>query len=287
MSKSNSLDFEFRCDNQKRAVLLFHGMTGSPFEMKKFGKSIHKAGYNVFCYCLPGHGHQVNDIKKVKWQDWYNSSVYYYKKLKEEYDEVYLAGLCMGAVLALAIAEEYKDVAGIISLSSTLYLDGWTIPWYNFLLPLGLYTIVKYFYAFPEREPYGIKNEIVRRKISKLLTENTVAFDNYPMSCVYELLELSKYTRKHIKKVSSPILLFHAREDDLTSIKSSDFVYNKVSSKIKEYIILENSYHIVVIDNEKEFVFNKSIEFLNSISEMHNNSTIYDKRAIEEKAVVK
>lgn len=34
-----SLDFEFIHENKcKRAVLLFHGMTGSPFEMKKMAK---------------------------------------------------------------------------------------------------------------------------------------------------------------------------------------------------------------------------------------------------------
>jgi carboxylesterase len=134
-------------------------------------------------------------------------------------------------------------------------------------MPLGLNTILRYYYSFPEREPYGIKNEDTRKKISKLMSRNTVALDYYPMSCVYELLKLSKYTRKYMKKVKTPLLLIHAERDDLTSPKSANFVYKTASSEIKELIILHDSYHLVVYDNEKDFVFNKSVEFLNSLSQ--------------------
>lgn len=262
-----SLDFEFIHKNKcKRAVLLFHGMTGSPYEMKKMGKALFDADFDVFCYCLPGHGTSPINIKTVKWQDWYNDSVLHYKELTQKYDEVYLGGLCLGAVLAIAIAEEYRDVRGIVSLSTTLFLDGWTIPWYNFFMPIGVHTILRYYYSFPEREPYGLKNEVLRKKIAALQKRNTEALDNYPMSCIYELLKFSKLTRKNISKVTAPILLMHAKEDDLTSTKSAEFVYNNISSKIKNYIKLKNSYHLIVMDYERDYVFEKSIEFFNSLS---------------------
>ena len=44
-----SLDFEFIHKNQcKRAILLFHGMTGSPFEMKKMGRALFEADFEYF-----------------------------------------------------------------------------------------------------------------------------------------------------------------------------------------------------------------------------------------------
>ena len=265
---AESLDFEFKHEKScKRAVLLFHGMTGSPFEMKKLGRALFEADFDVFCYCLPGHGTSPISIKTVKWEDWYTDSTSHYRDLSKKYDEVFLGGLCMGAVLALAIASEYDDVKGILSLSTTLFLDGWTIPWYNFLMPMGLHTILRYYYSFPEREPYGLKNETLRKKIAALQKQNTVALDNYPMSCIYELLKMSKAAQKNMHRVKSPVLLMHAKEDDLTSPKSAEFVYKNISSSIREYIQLENSYHLVVMDNERDFVFGKCIEFMNKISE--------------------
>ena len=263
-----SLDFEFIHENKcKRAVLLFHGMTGSPYEMKKMGKALFDADFDVFCYCLPGHGTSPINIKTVRWQDWYDDSVLHYKELTQKYDEVYLGGLCLGAVLAIAIAQEYQNVRGIVSLSTTLFLDGWTIPWYNFFMPIGVHTILRYYYSFPEREPYGLKNETLRRKIAALQKRNTEALDNYPMSCIYELLKFSKQTQKNIAKVTAPILLMHAKEDDLTSTRSAKFVYRNISSKTKNYIKLENSYHLIVMDYERDYVFEKSIEFFNSLSD--------------------
>ena len=263
-----SLDFEFIHESKcKRAVLLFHGMTGSPYEMKKMGKALFDADFDVFCYCLPGHGTSPINIKTVRWQDWYDDSVLHYKELTQKYDEVYLGGLCLGAVLAIAIAQEYQNVRGIVSLSTTLFLDGWTIPWYNFFMPIGVHTILRYYYSFPEREPYGLKNETLRRKIAALQKRNTEALDNYPMSCIYELLKFSKQTQKNIAKVTAPILLMHAKEDDLTSTRSAEFVYRNISSKTKNYIKLENSYHLIVMDYERDYVFEKSIEFFNSLSD--------------------
>lgn len=263
---TSSFDFELlHKDKPSKAILLFHGLTGSPFEMKKYGSHLHKCGYDVYCYCLPGHGDSPQHIQSVSWKDWINFSQDKYKKLRSEYQDFFLSGLCLGAVIALNLAERNNDVTGIVSLSTTLYLDGWTVPWYNFFGPLMINTLMRYYYTFPEREPYGIKNLAIRRKIASLMTRNTVAMDNYPFSCIYELLQLSKRTRRNIKEISCPILLIHALEDDLTSVKSAKFVFDNVSSENKEYIELKDSYHLVLYDNEREFVFNKAFEFLDKL----------------------
>lgn len=272
MFNSPDLDFEFihKVEDDKskidNAILLFHGLTGSTFEMKKYGQYLYKQGYDVYAYCLPGHGADSVSIKNVTWLDWVNFSFDKLDSLKKKYNKVFLAGLCLGAVISLVLEQMYPSyVSGIISLSTTLFLDGWTIPWYNFLMPLGLNTIMRFYYTFPEREPYGIKNESKRRSIQKLMSKNTVAMDNYPLCCVYELLKMSKFARKNMQKVKCPILIIHSKEDDLTSVKSAYRVYNNVSSTEKKIIILENSYHLMLYDNEKDRVYNESLLFLNNI----------------------
>ena len=61
-------------------------------------------------------------------------------------------------------------------------------------------------------------------------------------------------------------MIIHSREDDLASKKGAEEVYRSVSSTDKELIILEDSYHMVLYDNEKDFVFKKSLEFLDTHS---------------------
>jgi carboxylesterase len=121
---------------------------------------------------------------------------------------------------------------------------------------------MRYFYKFAEREPHGLKNEALRKKVAALQKQNVVALDHYPLSCIHELLKLSKYTRARLHKVSAPTLIVHAKEDDLTSTKSAHTAFKGISSEVKKYIELENSYHMVVLDNEREFVFEQAINFI-------------------------
>ena len=262
-----SFNFEFIHNDEKPkgAVLLFHGLTGSPFELKKYGQFLYNNGYDVFAECLPGHGEKFNEIYTVKYQDWLDFGYKKFEELKSKYDEVFVSGLCLGAVLALALAIKYKsELKGIISLSTTLYLDGWRLPWYKFLIPIGLSTILRFYYCYPECEPHGIKNQKTRNIVKKLLAKGDVGMNDFPMTGIYELLKLSDVVIKDLKEITSPILLIHSLEDDLTSVKSAEIVFNKISSTDKEKIILNDSYHMVLYDNEKEFVFNKALEFLNS-----------------------
>lgn len=268
-----TLDFELINNDSKnrRAVLLFHGMTGSPYELKKYGQYLHSLGYDVFANCLPGHGDNVQEIFTVKYEDWLNFAYFKFVQLKSKYKEVYVSGLCLGAVLAVAVAQQFKsDVSGVIALSTTLYLDGWRLPWYKFLMPIGLTTLIRFYYTYPECDPHGIKNLRTRNIVKKLLQKGDVGMNDFPMTCIYELLKLSRFVRnkKLMKQVVSPILFIHSKEDDLTSPKSSKVVYDNISSEDKELIILNDSYHMVLYDNEKDFVFEKVGNFLNSHSKI-------------------
>ena len=187
-----SLNFTFKhSDNKpKGAVLLFHGLTGSPFELKKYGQFLFNNGYDVYADSLPGHGERFDEIYTVKYQDWLEFAYTKFKELKNEYDKVFVSGLCLGAVLALAVAEKFGNEAdGIISLSTTLFLDGWRLPWYKFLMPLALATILRFYYNYPECEPHGIKNEKTRSVIKKLLAKGDVGLNDFPMTGIYELVK--------------------------------------------------------------------------------------------------
>ncbi len=272
-----TLDFILKHDGvnekPKGAVLLLHGLTGSPFELKKYGQFLYNNGYDVFAECLPGHGEKFEEIYTVNYQNWLDFAYSRFEKLKSEYKNVFVSGLCLGAVLALAVGMKYREqVSGIISLSTTLYLDGWRLPWYKCFMPIALSTILRFYYNYPECEPHGVKNLKTRNAVKKLLAKGDVGMNDFPMTGFKELLELSAFVRNGVNKVVSPILIIHSKEDDLTSTKSAEVVYKKISSKDKEYIILYDSYHMVLYDNEKEFVFEKSLRFLDNHLKSETNT---------------
>ena len=88
-----SFGFQFVSEqNNKRAVLLCHGLTGSPFEMKKFGKYVADNGYDTFCVCLPGHGEKQAEIYTVTYEEWQSHMEKAFQYLCENYEEVFPYG---------------------------------------------------------------------------------------------------------------------------------------------------------------------------------------------------
>lgn len=252
----------------ERAVLLIHGLTGGPFEMKYLADKLNKAGYTVKVPCMAGHCTTLDDLKKTTWRDWYYSIKCGFDTLKGKYQNVSVAGLCMGAVMAMYLSlERGSDISAISLMSTTLFYDGWSMPWYKFLIPLAYYTPARYIYAYSEREPYGIKNKRLRNFVTKGLKENSIAYDRVPGVCMNELYKLINSVKKTMDQVEVPTLIIHSREDDTASAKNADYVERHIGAKDVRKILLDDCYHMITIDNEKELVANETIKFFNECSQ--------------------
>ena len=75
----------------------------------------------------------------------------------------------------------------------------------------------------------------------------------------------------NLHKITVPTLIMHAREDDIASLRSADFVEAHISSVCVKKIILENSYHIITMDHDKDVVVKETLDFVgNSMLDGHN-----------------
>ena len=61
--------FFWRGENNK-GVLLIHGFTGSPSELRELGEELHRKGYTVEGLLLAGHGTDPHDLLDVKAEQW-------------------------------------------------------------------------------------------------------------------------------------------------------------------------------------------------------------------------
>jgi len=180
----------------------------------------------------------------------------------------------MGALLAVLLADEFKEVAGVSCLAPTLFYDGWNCPWYRCLLPMSYVTKLKYFFYFKEEHPYGVKNKAIQRlihefyakaKLDNMASVAQFGYPYFPVSLLHQLELLVSYLTPRLQNISAPMQLIHAKEDDMASLKNSQFIYDRVQSAKKELVILENSYHIITADQERETVAKKMTEFFNSL----------------------
>ena len=192
--------------NPTTVVLLIHGLTGTPSEMKHLGRVISRKGISVACPELAGHCKSIQDLKKTKWQDWYTSVEKVFDALKEEFEHVFITGLSMGALMAMMIAANRPGkVTGVIPLSSTFFYDGWNISKFQqkILLPIVLYSPLKYFLEWEEKSPYGIKCERTRALVHSILenkdarTADKIGYFKTPATVILESFHLIKATENH------------------------------------------------------------------------------------------
>jgi len=253
------------------AVLLLHGLYSNPNEMSPLGKELEKSGYHVRIPHLQGYSVCAEDVldrhfASSPWEVWYAQVEKEFDELRQHYRQVVVGGLCIGADLSLHLAAQRgAQVAAVLALATTLYYDGWGIPWYSFLLPLGYYTPLRHIYTYRERFPFGLKNPRVRARVERDMREKEVSAagaSNLPLNGIYQAQRLIATIKKELPRVVSPTLVIHSREDDVASLRSADEVYGGIQAELRRKIVLEDSYHIITLDNERRQVAAESLNFL-------------------------
>ncbi|CAK0754707.1 carboxylesterase [Gammaproteobacteria bacterium] len=249
----------------KKSVLLIHGLTGSPMEMRYLGKHLHKYGFTVYAPVLAGHCQNVNELLATSWEDWYASIDTAYHDLREQNQthEIYTVGICAGGALGLILAANYPELAGVATYSLAFRYDGWNMSQLYRLttalsLVAGLPLIRRI--QFAEKYPFGLKDEKLRAlvKNGKILIEGTL--DYFPMGTLYQMYRMNEHLKRVLPRIYTPTLLLHAIEDDMSHWRNSEYVIKRIGGRC-QMRLLEDSYHMIHIDKERRKVAELTTEF--------------------------
>ena len=124
----------------RRAILLTHGLTDSPYFMRHVAAFFQSCGFLVLSILLPGHGTRPGDLLDVKWREWEKAVAWGTQKLAEEADEIFLGGYSAGGALSLyqALHDERirglylfapaMDINHLAVLANLHKLTSWMIP---------------------------------------------------------------------------------------------------------------------------------------------------------------
>ena len=257
----------------RTGVLLVHGLTGTPNEMRLLGKGLQRAGFTVYAVQLAGHCGTQDELVATRWQDWTASVHAGAERLRAQVDRLVVMGLSMGAVLALELAAERPElVDGVGALSTTFRYDGWSIPFYtrlSFLLPLFRALGIGRHQVFMEQPPYGIKDEALRKRIVEQMQSGDSAAAGLPGNPWYsaaEMRALSAHVQRRLGRVRAPCLVVHASEDDISSVANARLVERRVAGPV-QLVLLHDSYHMVTIDRERRLVMASAVDFTAGIAD--------------------
>ncbi|MES0383631.1 MAG: alpha/beta fold hydrolase [Hyphomicrobium sp.] len=263
-----SEDRSFIFDGGRTGALLLHGLGGTPVEMRFVALALARAGMTVLCPQLAAHTGSFDELQESRWQDWYASAEAALDQLRRRCDTVIVAGLSMGAVLALMLAaERKKDVDGAVLYAPTLTLDGWGVPWYARLFKLVQQKSLAKWFNFAERAPYGVKDPRVRARVTAAIESgdsSTAGMLKVPGGAMFELGGLVSAVRERARGIRQPVLLVHPRHDDRASIHNSFWLQRNLAGTV-DMVVLDGSYHVVTVDRQRHVVTDRTIAFAKTI----------------------
>lgn len=68
--------------------------------------------------------------------------------------------------------------------------------------------------------------------------------------------------RGNLSKVETPAMIFSSTVNHVVPPENSQEIYDSISSNDRELVKLENSYHVATLDNDKELIAEKCVEFV-------------------------
>ena len=245
-------------------VFLIHGLGGTQYDLGSMHKRLKNAGFVTHSLTLPGHGTNPQDLDGIKAEDWIDAVVTKYREVRDQHPKLHVMGMCMGALLAAVLSQREKHAKGnLVMLAPPVFIDGWATPWYRSLRPL-LYLVpgVGRTMKIEEEDPFGIKNEQLRAIVkAKFERGENFHYRWVPLECIHQVDRLRAILMKSAKEIRCPTLVIHAREDELTSLRSANFMVEKIGGGRARMVVLEDSYHMVCVDNDREIVAKNVLEF--------------------------
>jgi len=257
--------------NAVDGVFLIHGLGGTQYDMGSMHKRLKNAGFVTHSLTLPGHGTKPEDLLGVTAEDWIDAVVQKYREIRDQHQTLHVMGMCMGSLLAAALAERERHVKGrLVLLAAPVHIDGWATPWYRFMRPF-LYHVPRLPQAMKieEEDPFGIKNEQLRAIVkAKFERGENFHYGWVPLACLREVDRLRAMVMKSLDRIACPALVVHARQDELTSLRSAHYLVERIGAGKRagqaRMVVLEDSYHMICVDNDREIVVKNVLEFFDA-----------------------
>ena len=229
-------------------VVLVHGFTGTPYEMRYLGGHLAREGFTVHAPLLPGHGTTISELDRTTWHDWADAVERAVDALRVRCDRTAVVGQSLGGLLALHLASRRLDVLAVASLAAPLWFEGlsarvaaWT--------QVGPLRRVR---AIPKFGGSDVRDRRVR-------AENP-CYRAIPTKALGQLMAFMRIVDDALPRVSQPVLVLHAEQDHTAPVACAQRIVERTNARRSR--ILPHSYHLIAVDVERDIVAAEGTAFI-------------------------
>ena len=198
--------FLFLQDADAPLVLLLHGSTGTPAEMRDLGNHLHAHGISAYC---PRIGVTGTREKPRTWEGWVSQAQVAVEIACASSEGAFVCGLSLGGAVAMMLADR-NPMKGLILLAPALY------------------------------PRLGLKSRFlqVARMVTPTLFYHFAGWNG-------EVLQAMDYARRNATGIDIPVLVVQATDDSHLSARGLKFVRKHARHRDTEIHLLPEGAHVI------------------------------------------
>lgn len=181
----------------RRGVLLLHGLTGSPWELRPLAEALAREGRSVAVPLLAGHGTSPRALENTTWNDWLSSGRTALRWLERRCRRVDVVGFSMGGLAALRLVAELapSQRGRLVLLAPALAVAPWQATLLRGLRAAGLAPVLT--------SPNGLLPP----------GQRPPRYDELPLGAVYQMLDLQADVLRRPPPDVEACLVLHGTAD--------------------------------------------------------------------------
>jgi alpha-beta hydrolase superfamily lysophospholipase len=220
-------------------ALLLHGLTDSPYSLRRIGEIFQSQGVYVLGLRLPGHGTIPAALQSVSWQDWMAATKIGAKHVREKigvHKPFFLAGYSNGGALAVKYALDALDNEALVVPTRLILFSpaigvtpfAFVANWHKLISFIPYFEKFKWMSIEPEYDPFK--------------------YNSFPKEAGYLSHLLTRAMQTQVEKVKREgrlaelpaILTFQSLADSTVLTRAViDKLYHRLESNGSELVVLD------------------------------------------------
>lgn len=235
------------------AVLLLHGFTGSPWELRPVGEALAARGAHVVCPRLPGHGTTPEAMLWAGLGEWLGAATTALDGLSDA-RRVVVIGLSMGGLLAMVLAARFGTrVQGLVLMAPALKLrarDARALRRLRWLPGLDVKEL------WIPKTSTDIESDEVRAGAPVL--------PRYPLARVLDLFTLADLARAAERRITCPSLIIGAVNDHV--VDTDEVMALQARLPFSRRVLLQRGFHIIPRDTDRAVALTEIAHFVEELA---------------------
>lgn len=241
-------------ERRRVAIGVIHGFTGNPSSVRPLAEGLADRGFPIEAPRLPGHGTDVQDMRRTRYSDWRAEVVRTVDRLSQRAPHVVLVGLSMGGSLVLDVASSgERPIAGVVTINAqVLQRDGIGAklgPYLEAILPIAPAALA------------GLrKDDIAKPGVS----EN--AYGKVPTAAGNSFVRELPRIREQLPRLGCPLLVAYSPQDHSVPPANSKAILELAAHVHPIELVLERSYHVATLDYDLELLIEHITRFADRLA---------------------